>query len=66
MEMSRGTRLFVVRNRASIWLCFAVMVVAATMMHPTFASLLAMCLIAILLALVRWTAHVEGRNDPLR
>lgn len=54
---------FVVKNRASIWLSFAVMIVAATMMHPTFASLLAMAIIAGLLFALRWAAHVEGRSQ---
>ena len=54
---------FIVQNRASIWLSFIVLVIAATMMHPTFASLIAIGLIAVALAVLRWVAHVEGRAD---
>lgn len=54
------TKEMVAKNKASIWLSFAVLVVAATMMHPTFASLLAMGIIAGLLWAVRWAAHIEG------
>ena len=50
-----------VRSRASLWLALTILVVAATMMHPTFASLLAIALIAVLLLALRWAARLEGR-----
>lgn len=52
-----------VQNKASLWICFMVLIVAATMMHPSFASLIAIVIIAALLALLRWTAHVEGARQ---
>lgn len=52
---------FAVRNRVSIWLCFCALVVAATMMHPTFASLIAIGILAFLVFAIRTIAHIEGR-----
>jgi hypothetical protein len=54
---------FVVKNRGSVWLSFMVLIVAATMMHPTGASLIAICVIGGLLAILRWVAHIEGRHQ---
>ena len=58
-----GFRGFVVQNKASVWLCFMVLIVASTMMHPTGASLIAIGIIAGLLFLLRWIAHIEGAAD---
>ncbi len=55
-------RDFIVRNNVSVWLCFMVMIVAATMMHPSFASLLSIGVIAVLLIILRWVAHIEGSS----
>jgi hypothetical protein len=52
---------FVVKNRASIWLAFAVLIVSAVMHAPTFASMIALGIEAVLLIVLRWCAHVEGR-----
>ena len=52
---------FFVRNRASIWLSFLIAIVAATMMHPSFASMVSMVLIGALLVALRAVAHIEGR-----
>lgn len=35
---------------------------AATMMHPTMASLIALVLIGVLLFLLRWMARTEGQE----
>ena len=52
---------FAVQNRASVWLSFTILVVAATMMHPTGASLFAIVIIGVLLTILRWVAHLEGK-----
>lgn len=52
---------FAVRNRVSIWLCFCTLIVAATMMHPTFASLIAIFILGFLVFAIRTVAHIEGR-----
>jgi hypothetical protein len=52
-----------VENRASIWLAFVVLVLAATMMQPSFASLVTILLIAAFLFALRWAAHLEGRHS---
>lgn len=49
------------RSKASVWLSFAVLLPAATMMHPTGASLLALGIIMALVFLMRFVAHLEGR-----
>lgn len=54
---------FAVRNRLSIWLSFCALLPAATMMHPTGASLLALIMIALFIFAVRTVAHIEGRNS---
>ncbi len=46
----------------NILLFVVVLIVAATMMHPTFASLLAIAIIAGLLALLQWVAREEGER----
>jgi hypothetical protein len=51
---------FAVKNHLSIWLSFAALLPAATMMQPTFASLVALLLIGLLVFLMRAVAHVEG------
>jgi len=53
---------FLVQNRASVWLCFAILIVSAVMHAPSFASMIALCIEAMLLVVLRWVAHVEGRN----
>lgn len=55
-----GAGVLAVRTNASLWLCLVIVVLAATMMHPTGASLLSILLIGVLLAAVRWTARREG------
>lgn len=52
---------FAVRNRVSIWLCFCALIVSATMMHPTFASLIAIFILGFLVFAIRTVAHIEGR-----
>lgn len=59
-------RDFMIRNRASIWLCFMVMIVASTMMTPHFGSLLAIGIIAILVFTLRTIAHIEGHASADR
>lgn len=54
---------FLVENRASIWIAFMVLILAATMMHPTGASVVTILLMAALLAVMRWVAHLEGRHS---
>jgi hypothetical protein len=54
-------RTFVVQNKASVWIAFCIAIVAATMMHPTFASVLSIIAIGALLCVLRWVAHMEGR-----
>lgn len=49
------------RGRVSAWIGVGVALVSATMMHPTFASLVAISLVVILLVVMRWIAHIEGR-----
>lgn len=51
-----------VQNKASLWICFMVLIVAATMMHPSFASLISIVTIAGLLGALRRIAHSEGAN----
>ncbi len=51
-----------IRWLRSSWLCVVVLIVAAIMMHPTFASLLAIAIIAGLLLLLRWVARTEGAS----
>lgn len=53
---------FCVRNRVSIWLCFVSFSVTATMMHPNFASLVALAINGLLLGSIRTVAHIEGRS----
>lgn len=47
-------------NHTSTWLMVGVLLPAATMMHPTFASLIAIGVIIVLLFALRWVAHMEG------
>ncbi len=51
---------------ASVWLCFVTTLPAATMMHPTFASLIAICFVLggafAIRAAARWEAKGEGRT----
>lgn len=56
---------FAVKNRVSIWLCFCALIVASTMMHPTFGSLIAIFIVGFLVFAIRTVAHIEGRyhND---
>lgn len=61
-EETRDHHRFIVDNKASIWLIFGIMMVAATMMHPTGASLVALGIIFALGWVLRWVAHVEGRH----
>lgn len=58
----KDNRPLAVRSKASAWVALVIFVVAATMMHPTFASLIAEALIGVLLFLMRWLAHIEGRH----
>ena len=51
---------------ASLALCIAIVVVAATMMQPTGASLIAIVVVAALLGVMRWAAHLEGRGQSAR
>lgn len=55
---------FIVKNRASIWLCMAVLIVSAAMMAPSFTTfVVALPVEALLLAALRWCAHVEGSRQ---
>lgn len=56
-------KAFAIRTKASGWVGLIILVTAATMMHPTFASLIAEALIGFLLILMRWLAHFEGRHS---
>lgn len=49
------------KNRVSAWIGFGVACIAATMMHPTGASLFALILIGIGLFVMRLVAHHEAR-----
>ena len=49
-------------NTASIWLCFLTSLPAATMMHPTFASLVAICFGLAGTFAIRAVSHREGRR----
>lgn len=49
-------------NHASAWIACSIVAVSATMMHPTGASLVAVGLVAALLVVLRWVAHMEGRH----
>lgn len=60
MSKRKVIRSFARRNSLSVWLSFVTACVAATMMHPTISSLVALVIILILLALIRWVAHIEG------
>lgn len=46
---------------ASAWLCFATIIPAATMMHPTGASIFSIILVTCLVFSVRFVARLEGR-----
>lgn len=50
-------------KNTSIWLCFLAIIPAATMMHPTFASLIAVVILTMMVFAVRFVAHWEGRAD---
>lgn len=50
-----------VRTKASAWIGFTILILAATQVHPGLASLLTIAMIAPLLILMRWLAHIEGR-----
>jgi hypothetical protein len=54
---------FLIENKASIWICFMVLILAATMMHPTGASVITILMMAGLLLLLRFVAHIEGRRS---
>jgi hypothetical protein len=54
---------FIVKNRASVWLTFAVLIISAAMMHPSFATLIALAIETGLLVALRFCAHVEGRSS---
>lgn len=54
---------FLVRNNASIWIAFGTVIPAATMMHPTFASLVAILFVLGGVFTVRFVAHLEARGD---
>lgn len=51
------------RSKASIWLCFMTVIPACTMMSPTFASLIAVFVMIVLIFLVRFVARLEGRAE---
>lgn len=57
---------FMIQNRASIWLCFVVGILAATMMTPHFGSLITIAIIGAVLAALRWCAHMEGRAEAYK
>lgn len=56
---------FLIRNRASIWLCFVVLIISATMMHPGFASMVSLLVECGVLFLLRYIAHIEGRHGEV-
>lgn len=60
--MSKAFHAFAVQNRLSVWLSFCTLIVAATMMHPTGASLIAIFFVALGIFAVRTVAHIEGRT----
>ena len=56
-------RAFIKRSPSSLWLALVILVVASTMMQLAGASLIATLLIAPLLWIMRWAAHMEGGRD---
>ena len=54
---------FLVRNNVSVWLVVVSLMVTATMMHPTFASLLTLTLNTGVLFALRMVARAEGRHQ---
>jgi hypothetical protein len=64
VDVGRAHHRFLIENRGSIWVAFMIGIVAATMMQGNgVGGLLAMIILAALLVLMRWVAHVEGRHD---
>ena len=51
---------FVVQNKVSLWLIFVVLIISASMMHPSFATLIALSVEACVLVALRHCAHVEA------
>lgn len=49
----------------SIWLCFLTALPAATMMQPTFASLIAIAMVLGFSFVLRYVAHREGRRNTM-
>jgi MFS-type transporter involved in bile tolerance (Atg22 family) len=52
---------YALANKLSVWLGMGTIVPASTMMHPTFASLIAIIVFAVGIFVLRFVAHCEGR-----
>ncbi len=50
---------FIRKNRPSIWLITAALIMAATQMHPSFTTLVVVAIVAALLFSARWLARRE-------
>lgn len=60
--MGETVHNFCVRNRVSVWLIFMSLCVQSVMMHPNWASFMALGLNAVILVTLRTVAHLEGRE----
>lgn len=51
------------KRRLSVWLCIASIVIAATMMHPTWVGFFSIGVLAVMIFTVRAISQLEGHAD---